>query len=86
METGQRGGLDFTQPVEADFVVAKRRRMGGSACSSKPSPGAKARIPLHYTHDIREALRMSRFRAEDVALEVEEYRCTDGLNGACRTV
>src|ERR1017187_6372132 len=83
--------VDFSRPIEADFVVSLKTKNGGFDLFVEAFTRKNGKAYLRHTADIREAARFSRFKAEDVAVQVEEYRCTGRVervspDGAMRTV
>lgn len=67
---------DFTQPVEADFIVSLRARSGGFDLFVEAFTKKNGKSYLRHTSDIRDAKRFSKFTAQEVAEQVAEYRCT----------
>jgi hypothetical protein len=66
---------DFSQPVEADFIVALKAKSGGFDLFVEAFARKNGKEYLRHTSDIREARRFARFTAEDVVEQVKEYRC-----------
>jgi len=67
---------DFSQPVEANFIVTLRSRGGSFNLFVEAFVRKNGKDYLKHTTRIEEAKRFSRFVAEDVVKKVAEYRCT----------
>lgn len=67
---------DFTQPIEANFIVALKAKNGEFCLYVKAFTRLNGKERLKHTTKISEAKRFSRFTAEDVVERVQEYRCT----------
>jgi hypothetical protein len=67
---------DFSQPIEANFIVALRARNGEFCLYVEAFSRHGGKDYLKHTTKIEEAKRFSRFTAEDVVERVKEYRCT----------
>lgn len=74
METAEVFEKDFSQPVEADFVVSLKAKSGGYDLFVEAFVRKNGKSYLRHTADIRAAKRFSKFTAFDVAKQVEEYR------------
>lgn len=77
METAVVGGAekDFSQPVEADFIVSLKAKSGGYDLFIEAFTRKNGKSYLRYTSDIRDAKRFSKFVAADVVQQVKDYRC-----------
>jgi hypothetical protein len=67
---------DFSQPVEANFIVSLKARSGQYTLFVEAFVRKNGKDYLKHTTRIEEAKRFSRFVAEDVVNKVAEYRCT----------
>ena len=67
---------DFSQPVEANFIVALKAKNGQFGLFVEAFERRNGKDYLRHTIDIVKAKLFSRFIAEDVVKKVEEYRCT----------
>jgi len=67
---------DFSQPVEANFIVALKAKNGQFCLYVEAFTRHNGKDYLKHTSKIEEAKRFSRFTAEDVVERVKEYRCT----------
>lgn len=67
---------DFSQPVEANFIVALKAKNGEFCLYVEAFTRHNGKDYLKHTTKIEEAKRFSRFTAEDVVKRVEDYRCT----------
>jgi hypothetical protein len=67
---------DFSQPVEANFIVALKAKNGKFCLYVEAFTRHNGKDYLKHTTKIEEAKRFARFTAEDVVERVKEYRCT----------
>ena len=72
----EKDEVDFSQPVEANFIVALKAKNGQFGLFVEAFERRNGKDYLRHTIDIVKAKRFSRFTAEDVVKKVEEYRCT----------
>jgi hypothetical protein len=74
--TTEKKAADFSQPVEANFIVALKAKNGKFCLYVEAFTRHNGKDYLKHTTKIEEAKRFSRFTAEDVVERVKEYRCT----------
>ena len=67
---------DFSQPVQADFVVALKAKNGGYDLFVEVLTTKNGKGYLRHTSSIQEARRFTQPIAENIALKVQDYRCT----------
>jgi hypothetical protein len=79
-----RAEPNFNAPIEADFIVSLKAKNGDYALFVEAFARRNGKAYLRHTADVREAARFSRFRADDVAGQVEEYRCTGRVERVSR--
>jgi hypothetical protein len=75
MDTATQSEKDFSQPVEADFIVSLKAKSGGYDLFVEAFTRKNGKSYLRHTSVIADAKRFSRFTAEDVVEQVKEYRC-----------
>lgn len=74
METAELYEKDFSQPVEADFIVSLKAKSGSYDLFVEAFVRKNGKSYLRHTSDIRAAKRFSKFTAFDVSEQVKEYR------------
>jgi hypothetical protein len=67
---------DFSQPIEADFIVALKARNGEFCLFVESFIRRNGKSYLKHTTDIAQAKRMAKLTAMSVCDEVKDYRCT----------
>jgi hypothetical protein len=67
---------DFSQPLEADFVVTIKAKNGAFCLYVEAFIKRNGRSYLKHTPNITEGKRFAKLTAMDVCKEVGEYRCT----------
>ena len=67
---------DFSRPIEADFIVALKTKNGAYDLFVEAFTRKNGKAYLKHTKKVWEAKRFSKLVAQDVAQQVEEYRCT----------
>jgi hypothetical protein len=74
--TTEKRAADFSQPIEANFIVALKAKNGEFCLYVEAFTRHNGKDYLKHTTKIEEAKRFSRLTAEDVVERVKEYRCT----------
>jgi hypothetical protein len=69
-------GRDFSQPLEANFVVALKAKNGEFCLFVESFFRRKGKDYMQHTSDIARAKRFAKLTAEDVVERLMEFRCT----------